>query len=389
LKYFILKVVYSNKKMLKYLSLVLFALGLSTSAFGQNIHPLKLLSVDCQTLDDSEVCLQFNALHNQYQQYLTRHNKPHQDENHSEHWERFWNYLDFEKRIQDHNERYRAGQETWQAGHTRFTDMTPAEWHSTYKGYQRQEFVLQPSPHHSVYRYSKKSLASLPTAMDWRANGWVTDVKDQAQCGSCWAFSTTGTLEGQHANVTGNLVSLSEENIVDCVSTCGGCGGGWPYLAEDYAVQNGVDTEASYPYTAGGGMSGNCSYNKTNVDARFTQVVKLPQGDADALYHAVATVGPVSVAIDAEDDFMMYKAGIFSSKTCSTQYLDHAVLVVGYGVTNKGQKYYIVKNSWNTSWGMDGYVYWDATDGNMCGIAEDVSFAWAEANQKALNHDEL
>lgn len=387
--------------MLKYLSLVLLVLGLSTNVFGQDFSEitsqnlptfcsyLNALRSVCNSYPQTQTCSEFSTDYNQYKQYLTKYNKPHLDADHPEHNMRFIYFLIHQERINKHNQRYQDGLETWQAGNTQFTDMHPDEWNAMFKGYRRPDFVLETSPHHSVYTYDKTSFSSLPVAVDWRANGWVTDVKDQAQCGSCWAFSTTGVLEGQHANVTGKLVSLSEENIVDCVSTCGGCDGGWPYLAEDYAVQNGVDTEASYPYTAGSGMSGNCSYNKTNVGARFTQVVKLPQGDGDALWHAVGTVGPVSVAIDAEDDFMMYKSGVFSSKSCSTSMLDHAVLVVGYGVTNTGQKYYIVKNSWNTSWGMDGYVYWDATDGNMCGIAEDGTFAYAEANQAISSHDEL
>lgn len=377
--------------MLKNLSLLLCLYCLSANAVGNKNDLFQSLQRLCANQNSNEkVCQEFLNLYQSYQNYLETFKKPHRDSQHPEHWERFNNYLYHNKRIEEQNQLYRSGLSSWQAGHTRFTDMTPQEWHSTFKGYNRPDFPTESSSWpHSTYTYSKESMDSLPTSVDWRANGWVTDVKDQAQCGSCWAFSTTGVLEGQHANVTGKLVSLSEENFVDCVSSCEGCGGGWPYLAEDYAVKNGVDTEASYPYTAGGGMGGNCSYNKTNVGARFTEVVKLPQGDGDALWHAVGTVGPMSVAIDAEDDMMMYKAGIFSSTSCSKSMLDHAVLAVGYGVTNTGKKYYIVKNSWNTTWGMDGYVYWDATDGNMCGIAQDASFSYAEATESQTSHDEL
>jgi len=356
---------------IKYLSIVFVVLSILSCfvKYGQSRNPF----IDYErTLTDQER-IKFTK---QFIEHIHKYNKPYI--NSSNKWFYYYKYGAYDMKIQEQNNKFRNGESTWLAGHSRFTSEGKDYWDMFFKGYKVPNNHNLDTSKHQIYKYSKNSLNTLPTSIDWRAKGWVTNVKDQGECGSCWAFSTTGVLEAQHANVSGNLVSLSEENIVDCVSDCGGCGGGWPYMAEDYVVSNGgIDSESSYPYTAGGGVSTNCSFNSSNIVAKFSQVVKLPAGDADALYHAVATVGPVSVAIDAESDLMMYKSGIYTSSTCSKDQLDHAVLVVGYGITNTGQKYYIIKNSWGTSWGQDGYVYWDATDGNMCGIAQDATFAYA------------
>jgi cathepsin L len=139
-----------------------------------------------------------------------------------------------------------------------------------------------------------------------------------------------------------------------------------------YVIHNhGIDTETSYPYTA---MDGTCSFNKSNVGATFKQTVNITSGDMNALYHAIAHVGPISVAIDAEDDFQFYSSGIFNSTTCSKDQLDHAVLAVGYSVTEDGHKYIMIKNSWGGDWGMNGYIYFSADQDNMCGVATDASY---------------
>lgn len=223
-----------------------------------------------------------------------------------------------------------------------------------------------------VYTYNRSELGDLPTAVDWRANGFVTPVKDQGQCGSCWAFSSTGAMEGAHACATGKLVSLSEEDLVDCVSTCYGCGGGWMTTAMQWVVDHGgIDTEESYPYNPDN--AGSCQFNKSNVGATFSKVVALPTADCDALLHAVATVGPISVAVDA-NDIMNYQTGIFTDPGCDKQALDHGVLVVGYGQTTDGHKFWIVKNSWNANWGQDGYIYWDRDADDVCGICQVASY---------------
>lgn len=212
----------------------------------------------------------------------------------------------------------------------------------------------------------------IPSAIDWRAAGVVTDVKDQGQCGSCWAFSAVGTMEGQHALKTGNLVSLSEQNLVDCSTLNDGCGGGWPDKAMTYVENNGgIDTEASYPYNAS--VIESCEYNKSHVGATVRNVTDLPTKNMTALYNAIGFIGPISVAIDAEYDFQLYNAGIFESTSCSSDDLDHAVLAIGYGTYN-GTNFIIIKNSWGTSWGMDGYIYFSTMIYNMCGISTAASY---------------
>ena len=226
---------------------------------------------------------------------------------------------------------------------------------------------LKPSKNHTYDN------ASFNTSIDWRSMGVVTNVKDQGQCGSCWAFSAVGAIEGQHA-LHYNLTSLSEQNLVDCSYDFGneGCDGGWPEAAMRYVKNNsGIDTETNYPYTA---TDGSCAYNKTYSGANVTGTVNITQGNITELIDAITHVGPISVAIDAEGDFQFYSSGIFESSDCDPDSLDHAVLAVGYGIAPNGKRYYIVKNSWGTSWGMDGYIYFSADIPNMCGIAQAASY---------------
>ena len=271
------------------------------------------------------------------------------------------------------------GQPTYKLGVNAFTDTSRedfAAWRLRGLGGSR----LTPAPTPRSERGPWAKPAGLPTAVDWRADGWVVPVKDQGQCGSCWAFSAIGAIEGQHANVTGKLVSLSEQNLVDCAGAfgCDGCEGGWPEAAMRYVESNGgVDREVSYPY---GGTDGACAYGKNTSGSTVSRTVNVTSGDMGALYTAIATVGPISVAIDAESDFQFYVAGIFRSPTCSSEFLDHAVLAVGYGETETGARYIVVKNSWGAGWGMDGYIYMSADPPNMCGIATAASYPVVAGN---------
>ena len=256
---------------------------------------------------------------------------------------------------------------TYQLGLNNFTDWSRLEFRQFYLSNLKGNTKIK---NKKIYQYKN---ISIPQSIDWRANGYVTDVKDQGMCGSCWAFSAIGAIEGQHSKATKNLVSLSEQNLVDCTLdyNCSGCDGGWPDKAMDYVVKFGVDTEDSYPYNA---IDQTCNYNKTNVGANISGVVLIPQGNMSMLYEALGTIGPLSIAIAAEDDFQFYKSGVYKSTTCSSQYLDHAVLAVGYGITSNNNKYIIVKNSWGKSWGMDGYIYMSSDINNMCGMAQHVSY---------------
>jgi len=213
-----------------------------------------------------------------------------------------------------------------------------------------------------------------PASLDWRDKKVVTAVKDQQQCGSCWSFSTTGSVEACHAIKYGasKIVALSEQNLIDCSVSYGnqGCNGGLMTDAMDYIIANGgVDTEKSYPYTATGPNT--CEYQASNLPtpvATVTSYLNVPSGDEAGLLKA-GMKGPVSVAIDAsQQSFQLYDSGVYYEPECSSSQLDHGVLMVGWG-TEDSQDFWWVKNSWGASWGLDGYIKMARNKDNNCGIA--------------------
>ncbi|CAF3806664.1 unnamed protein product [Adineta steineri] len=219
------------------------------------------------------------------------------------------------------------------------------------------------------------SNVDIPDAIDWRQKGAVISViENQQQCGSCWAFTATCALEGQHFLKTGELVRLSAQNLMDCSGKFGnqGCNGGLMDSSFQYIkVNKGIDTETSYPYEA---QEGDCRFNRTNVGATDTGFVDLPQGNETALQIAIATVGPISVAIDAsQSSFQFYSSGVYDEPNCSTTNIDHSFTLVGYD-TYQGKQYYIAKNSWGDTWGNKGYVWMSRNKNNQCGIASTGSY---------------
>ena len=214
----------------------------------------------------------------------------------------------------------------------------------------------------------------LPTSVDWRDKNVVTPIKNQGQCGSCWTFSTTGSIESQYAIKTGKLISLSESQIVDCDinGTDQGCNGGLMDSAFQYIIKvGGLEREKDYPYLP---EDDSCTFNTSKVAVKIKGYKNVIGGE-EALKTAVAKIGPISVAIDASGyDFQLYKDGVYYNSQCSQKYLDHAVLVVGYGTTVNGTDYWIVKNSWGQDWGMKGYIYMARNRNNSCGIATEPSY---------------
>jgi cathepsin L len=255
---------------------------------------------------------------------------------------------------------FNAQNKSFTVGMNQFGDLTNAEYQRMYLGLKApNQRVI------SVRPPTRKPDA--PATWDWSKQGAVTPIKNQQQCGSCWAFSTTGSTEGCHFITKKQLVSLSEQNLVDCSDAQGnqGCDGGLMTQAMDYIISNnGIDTESSYPYTA---TDGNCQFKTANVGATLASYVNVNQGDENDLQTKTYT-GPTSVAIDAsQSSFQFYSSGVYYEPACSSTQLDHGVLSVGWGTS--GSDYWIVKNSWGTSWGMNGYIWMSRNKNNNCGIA--------------------
>ena len=254
-------------------------------------------------------------------------------------------------------------------GVNQFTDLTPEEFKAQFVGGLKTE----------VGSYGCKTFTSsasgAPDTIDWRSKGAVTSVKDQGQCGSCWTFSSTGAVEGAWAISKGQLVDLAEQELVDCATGrdygSHGCNGGQMEGAFKYIIENGQCSLSSYPYTA---KDGTCQ--KCTAVAHMSSCSDVKPNDQVSLKGAVAQQ-PVSIAIEADTKyFQSYSSGILTSSDCGTN-LDHGVLIAGYGDDN-GQKYWLVKNSWGTTWGDKGYLKIarsDSTnDAGICGIAMDPSF---------------
>ena len=276
-------------------------------------------------------------------------------------------WLKNKEHIDSHNAR--ADQHGFTLALNKFSDLKSSEFSKQFNGYKKP--LNAPKVHTKPFVPTPG--LQLPDNVDWRSKKVVTGVKDQGQCGSCWAFSTTGVLEGQHALKTGNLVSLSEQNLVDCSTIFNfGCAGGLTSTAYVYIMRNGgIDTEDSYPYEA---RNGTCRFNSRNVGATLYGAVMVPANEA-ALQEAAATVGPISVCIDAsKPSFQSYNSGVYYEPACSPMALDHCVLVVGYGVSNGGRAYWLVKNSWGSAWGQGGYILMSRNMNNNCGIATDATY---------------
>ncbi|XP_017331438.1 cathepsin L isoform X3 [Ictalurus punctatus] len=282
-------------------------------------------------------------------------------------------WLENRKLVLVHNMLADQGIKSYRLGMNYFADMSNQEYReSVFKGCLGS---FNSTKRDSAVTFLRQAGgAVLPDTVDWRVKGYVTEVKDQKNCGSCWAFSATGALEGQTFRKTAKLVSLSEQQLVDCSWVVGnmGCEGGWMDTAFEYVKENGgLDTEYSYPYEAEDRF---CRYNPATVGAICNGYVDIWYEDENALQEAVATIGPISVAIDAGHiSFQLYESGVYDEPDCSSTELDHGVLAVGYG-TDYGQDFWLVKNSWGLNWGNNGYIKMSRNKGNQCGIATKASY---------------
>jgi C1A family cysteine protease len=285
---------------------------------------------------------------------------------------------DYRNSVYDANvmkvDKHNLGNHTWTMGINKFADLTADEFSAHFTGR-----IVSP-PRRSLRSTAKSSLAplnttALPTSVDWSAKGAVTPIKNQEQCGSCWAFSTTGSVEGAWFLAKGELVSLSEQQLMDCSGPEGnqGCNGGLMDYAFEYIIKNkGITTEAAYPYTA---ADGTCQSAGKPVAATLSGYKDVSPNSETALLTAIAQQ-PVSVAVEADQSvFQFYNGGVMDS-TCGTA-LDHGVLAVGYG-TDTGKDYYKVKNSWGADWGEKGYIRLGRgakfNPSGQCGIQMDPSY---------------
>lgn len=310
--------------------------------------------------------------------------------------ERFLNFRASLERIQEHNA---SPGHSWQRGLNQFSDMNDEEF---------RRLVLM-APQDCSATTSSRSVAGskaqdLPAHVDWRAKGVISEVKNQGHCGSCWTFSTTGCLEAHLAIKydSWRAPRVSEQQLLDCAKPfdTDGCNGGLPSHAFEYIRHaGGLDTEFHYPYNA---EDGNCTFEGPDkVPSPFlptsegvgVQVpggsVNLTVGDEDELKYVLATRGPVSIAYQVASDFRDYKGGVYTSTVCQNgpQDVNHAVLAVGYGTDPvSGLDYWLVKNSWDYTFGEEGFFKIEAFK-NMCGVADCMSYPDLYGLNAAMSDD--
>ena len=259
--------------------------------------------------------------------------------------------------IEEHN----AEDHPYTLGHNQFSDWSRTEYTSML-GYKSEPHVYR---NVTIYDESMNAMT-----VDWRAKGAVTPVKDQGQCGSCWSFSATGALEGEHFIKTGKLLSFSEQQLVSCSTANYGCNGGWQYKAFKYWETAKAETESVYPYVSGTGSVPACKYNAGSATAVNVSNYGFVTASNVSQMKAALQKQPLAVSIEADKMvFQTYSSGVLNSTKCGTK-LDHAVLAVGYGTdTASGLDYWLVKNSWNTTWGDKGYIKLAIVAGDgICGV---------------------
>ncbi|KAG6407078.1 hypothetical protein SASPL_130060 [Salvia splendens] len=342
-------------------------MNITSSVTRNNMLAIVLVCVLCVCTDarPEKPTGEVTVMEKRYKTWLKQHGKTY---NSKDEWNmRFGIYQSNLKFIEFVN----AQNLSYKLTDNEFADMTNFEFQTTYLGYKRKGHWLPQNQQHS---YNVGNYA-IPSSIDWRKKGAVTRIKNQDSCGSCWAFSALGAVEAINQIKTGNLVSLSPQELVDCNFGLDnhGCSGGIMEKAYEFMMLNGgISSDEDYPYKGRQGLCNPIIARK--IAASITGYVRIPERNETAMQAAVARQ-PISVAIDASaSEFQLYADGVFTG-SCGKK-LNHGVLVVGYG-KDKGVGYWIVKNSWGTGWGNKGYMklHRGSSDKRgVCGVAMESSY---------------
>jgi C1A family cysteine protease len=370
---------------------LLFLSGTVVAAGGVSLRSLQSNINNNDDGNNNMVSLETVSL---FRSWAESHDKEYTTE--EEAMERLRIWLENHVRIDAHNNQ--VPKPSFLLGHNEFSDMTNDEFNQRFslgkysrtgnaelaKQHAQELLTGEGSSSQTARHLEEQSPLELPDHVDWIALGGVTPVKNQGACGSCWAFSTTGALEGAKFIRTGELVPLSEQNLLDCDHKDLGCRGGLMDNAFKFDEKSGgLCSEEDYPYEAKQGRvcnPGNCTDVPGTIVSTFYDV---PPGKESNLMAALA-MQPVSVAIQANQFvFQFYKSGVLTDDSCGKQAeLDHGVLAVGYGLdTETDEPFWIVKNSWGDKWGEDGYIRMSRNSKNdygMCGILKMASYPEVE-----------
>ncbi|KAK2632901.1 hypothetical protein EUGRSUZ_L00916 [Eucalyptus grandis] len=294
-----------------------------------------------------------------FEEWMSRHGRDYKDV--SEKAKRLKIFLENLQFVEEFNG---AANRTYKVGLNKFSDLTNEEFVAAYTGYKLPSSTTRNSSQVNSFKYQGSN--SIPESVDWVKKGAVNPIKNQGRCKSCWSFSAVAAVEAITQITTGVLPNLSEQQLIDCATDGNqGCQGGW--------TDNGFDSETNYPYV--GVDEGTCDVQASSVtEAKISDYRDVPPNEDDML-KAVA-MQPVSVALDSRGAAFQYYAGDVFTGPCGTD-LNHAVTVVGYGTDTDGMKYWLIRNSWNVSWGESGYMRIQrdsGVEGGLCGIASKVSY---------------
>ncbi|KAH0684239.1 hypothetical protein KY285_021724 [Solanum tuberosum] len=344
----------------KFSLLVLFSISLLACTSLARDHSIIGYSSDDLTCIDKLI--------NLFDKWMDKHGKIYKSIE-----EKLHRFEIFKENLKHIDERNKIVTNYW-LGLNEFSDLSHDEFKKMYLGLKVDQDLLNKREQLSQEEFAYRDFVDLPKSVDWRKKGAVTPVKNQGQCGSCWAFSTVAAVEGINQIKTGNLTSLSEQELIDCDTTYNnGCNGGLMDYAFQFIVSNGgLHKEDDYPYLM---EEGTCDEKRDESEVvTIDGYHDVPANDEQSLLKALANQ-PLSVAIEASTrDFQFYSGGVFDGH-CGTD-LDHGVSAVGYGST-KGADYIIVKNSWGPKWGEKGFIRMKRNTGKpegLCGINKMVSF---------------